>query len=91
MYEDSKKNKPLTDANNVLCVIVSNGYVQDGYGYKKVTAENTHWIILFGDNLQMYAYFTEDRECEKIYDTGIIEVSVEEMEVLIKVLNHNHA
>jgi hypothetical protein len=85
------KNETPTDANNVLGVIISNGYIQEGYGYKKVTEENTHWITLFGDNLQMYAYFTEDNECEKIYDTGIIEVSVDELQTLIRVLNHNHA
>lgn len=72
-------------------VIVSNGYIQKGYRYKKVTKNNTHWITLFIDkSLQMYAYFSEDPELEKIYDTGIIEVSKEELETLINILIKNH-
>ena len=73
-------------------VIVSNGFIQEGYGYKKVTKYNTHWITLFIDKskLQMYAYFSEDPELEKIYDTGIIEVSKEELETLISVLIKSH-
>lgn len=87
----SKNHDTPADANNMLEAIVSNGYVQVGYGYKKVTEENTHWITLFDNNLQMYAYFTEDSEFDKIYDTGIIEVSVDELKTLIKILNYNHA
>jgi hypothetical protein len=86
MQEDNLKKQ-----TSVLDVVISNGYIQEGYGYKKVTKKNTHWITLFGDNLQMYAYYTGDSECEKIYDTGIIEVSVDELQILIKVLNYNHA
>lgn len=76
---------------NKVDIITSNGYKEEGYGYKKVTENNTHWITLFdNDSLQMYAYFTEDSECEKEYDTGIVNVSSDELEILIKVLVSNH-
>ena len=81
----------LTDyQKSVLTIIDSNGYTEQGYGYKKVTEENTHWITLFDDKLQMYAYFTEDEDFDTIYDTGIVKVSAEELNILIKVLNSNH-
>jgi hypothetical protein len=82
---------------NKVDIITSNGYKKEGYGthsfvkYKKVTENNTHWITLLdNDSLQMYAYFTEDSECEKEYDTGIVNVSGDELEILIKVLVNNH-
>lgn len=75
---------------NIVDIITSNGYKEEGYGYKKVTENNTHWITLFDDSLQMYSYFTEDSECEKEYDTGIVSVSGDELQTLIKVLVSNH-
>lgn len=38
----------------------------------------------------MYAYFTEDEDFDKIYDTGVISVSESELQTLINVLNSNH-
>lgn len=73
-------------------IATSNDYVKEGYGYKKITKDNTHWITFFekDNTLQMYAYFTEDNEFEKIYDTGIIKVSEQELQTLINILNTNH-
>jgi hypothetical protein len=35
----------------------------------------------------MYAYYTNDEEMEKIYDTGVVEkITPKELEVLISVL-----
>ena len=48
-----------TDSINIA---LSNGYVKKGYGYTKVTKENTHWITFFDNSLQMYAYFSEDED-----------------------------
>jgi len=75
---------------NKVDIITSNGYKKQGYGYKKVTDDNTHWITLYGDLIQMYAYFTEDEEREKVYDTGMVKVSNNELETLINVLVNNH-
>ena len=76
---------------NKVDIITSNGYKEESYGYKKVTENNTHWITLFdNDSLQMYAYFTEDSDGEKEYDTGIVNVSGDELETLIKILVSNH-
>lgn len=75
----------------LLNTVISNGYKAKGYGYVRKTLENTHWITLFkSGGIQMYAYFTEDEDCDKIYDSGIIDVSEDELETLIKVLIRNH-
>jgi len=73
-------------------IILKNGYVKEGYGYKKLSNENTHWITLFGPpsledskQLQMYAYFSEDESFEKVYDTGIIIVDKEQLNTLINI------
>lgn len=77
---------------DLIAIAERNGYEQCNRGYKKKTEDNTHWITFFnGDELQMYAYFTLDEECEKIYDTGIIQVSKSELQTLIEILNNNHA
>ena len=72
----------------IIPIITSSGYVQKEYGYVKEIGENTHWITLFKDSgeLQMYAYFTEDEEFDKIYDTGIVSVNEYELQMLIKIL-----
>lgn len=70
--------------------IEMSGYKKSGYGYKLVTTENTHWITVFQDCLQMYAYFTEDPECEKIYDTGNIKIDTLSLSYFINVLTKNH-
>lgn len=72
-------------------ILLDCGYTKQNYGYVQVTIENTHWVTLFEDNsLQMYAYFTEDAECDKIYDTGIISVTESELKSLINILIGNH-
>lgn len=38
----------------------------------------------------MYAYFSEDEDFDKIYDTGIVKVSDSELETLIKIFTKNH-
>jgi hypothetical protein len=75
---------------SLIDALLNNGYLKEGYGYKKVTENNTHWVSLFEDCLQMYAYFTEDEELDKVYDTGNVKVSEAELHILIKVFNHNH-
>jgi hypothetical protein len=69
-------------------VVLSNGYNKQGYGYRKIMGNNTHWITLFiSGGFQMYAYYTDDEEMEKIYDTGVVEkITPKELEVLISVL-----
>jgi hypothetical protein len=69
-------------------VVLSNGYNKQGYGYRKIMGNNTHWITLFiSGGFQMYAYYTDDEEMEKIYDTGVVEkITPKELEVLIRVL-----
>ena len=69
-------------------VVLSNGYNKQGYGYRKIMENNTHWITLFtSGGFQMYAYYTDDEEMEKIYDTGVVEkITPKELEVLIRVL-----
>jgi hypothetical protein len=81
----------IKNMKNKVDIITSNGYEKERNGYKRVTENNTHWITLFSDNsLQMYAYFTEDSDREKEYDTGIVNVSGDELETLIKILVSNH-
>lgn len=77
----------------IVDTLTYKGYEKSGYGYKKVTENNTHWVTLFEKDglIQMYAYFTEDEEFEKIYDTGMIEnVTEGQLKVLIEVLVNNH-
>lgn len=80
----------MTWKENIKNIILSNGYIKEGFGYKRITVENTHWITLFDNCLQIYAYFTEDEECNKIYDTGIVSISGPELQIFIKVLTFNH-
>lgn len=75
----------------MIDIIDKNGYVESGYGYKRVSETYTHWITLFSSGgLQMYSYFTEDPEGEKEYDTGIITVSEDELQTLIKIFKKNY-
>ena len=78
-------------------LVISLGYVKEGYGYKKVTIHNTHWITFYDKNrkFQMYAYYSNltggDEDFEKIYDTGMIKIPDDyELNILIKIMLHNH-
>lgn len=84
---------------SLIKVILDSGYKEKDYGYVKTIndyihlVENTHWITLFGEGkLQLYGYSTEDnKNFEKIYDTGIIDIiSILELKTLIKTFNNNH-
>lgn len=75
-------------------IILSNGYIEKGYGYYKETNVGdedeiciiSHWITLFGENeLKMYSYYKEESEGDKIYDTSIIKVTSTQLQVLIDV------
>jgi hypothetical protein len=66
------------------------GYTKKDYGYRLVTDNSTHWISFYGDKVQMYAYFTDDPECDKIYDTGVIAINADQLETLFDVLVKNH-
>lgn len=86
------ESKKAISSNLLLGVVVSNGYEKDHYGYKKTTKENIHWITMFDNGqIQMYAYWIEDTECEKIYDTGLVNVTEDELQTLIKVWMGNYA
>jgi len=98
--QEETKQKACDNCNNDVCcctikkqetlegVVLSNGYNKQGYGYRKTMGNNTHWITLFiSGGFQMYAYYTDDEEMEKIYDTGVVEkITPKELEVLIRVL-----
>jgi len=72
-------------------VVLNSGYEKKDYGYFKVTENNTHWITLFSDKFfQMYAYYTNDPELEKVYDTGNILTAPEELQLLINIFQSNH-
>jgi hypothetical protein len=75
---------------NIVDIITANGYEKTGYGYKKTTKDNIHWITLFKDCLQMYSYHKDDGDYDKQNDTGIIRVTGDELQTLIKVLVNNH-
>ena len=79
--------------------ILKNGYIKKGYGYYKETNVGdedgeciiSHWVTIFGDqdcevDLQMYSYYKEEPEGDKIYDTSIVEVNESQLQVLIDVL-----
>lgn len=76
----------------ILQILTQNGYQQEGYGYKKVTAENTHWVTVLGKGteIQVYGYFTGDPEFENIYDTGIIQANPDTLQVLISIFTTDH-
>ncbi len=76
---------------NMIDIILNNGYVESGNGYKRVSEAYTHWITLFANGaLQMYSYFREDPEGDKEYDTGIIYVSIDELQTLINIFKNNY-
>ena len=74
-------------------ILENAGYIGEGYGYSKQTdngIKTTHWVTLFGTGgLQMYAYNTHDPEMEKVYDTGFINCTPEQLQALITVLNQH--
>ncbi len=77
---------------DMIDVIFKNGYNQEGYGYKKETNTTTHWITLFSDNkIQLYSYFTEDPEGDKVYDTSVLySITPEQLQTLIDILVENN-
>ena len=76
----------------ILKIIEDNGYIRKGYKYIKNSPNNTHLITVFTGRgvVRMYAYYTGDEECERIYDTGKISVSNANLGMLIGILNLNH-
>jgi hypothetical protein len=66
-------------------IIIANGYLPEGYGFKKVTGEYTHWITTFAENeVQLYNYLTTDKDFESTYNTGVITVTEAQLDILIK-------
>lgn len=76
----------------LITLATRTGYQQSGYGYCKDTKEVRHWITFFTTGgLQMYGYLQYDVECEKIYDTGILEqITESELRIFISSLLKNH-
>lgn len=68
-------------------VVFENGYVQSGYGYRKIIGTIHHWITFYPPKIQMYAYDPEKPDNEKEYDTGLVELSEENLEMFIKIFN----
>lgn len=80
--------------NNLRFIVEKRGYKKRGFGYRKISIgdewlELIHWITIFDDeiSLQMYCYSVDD---EKLYDTGVIEVTEDELEILINIIERNH-
>ena len=73
-------------------IILSHGYIKKGFGFVKITENITHWITKFeGSSIQMYSYYTDDKEFDKVYDTGILNmICSSELDALIIVLTKNH-
>jgi len=67
-------------------LLKSKGYTPKGYGYTKVIGENTHWVTLYDNSIQMYGYFTEDPEFEKDYDSGMVSPTIDQLSTLIDVI-----
>ena len=88
--KEENVNYNYDECRTMIDLITSNEYTPKGYGYIRQTKESTHWITLFDDSLQMYAYYTGDEECEKIYDTGVVKLSSSELQTLIDIFIHNH-
>lgn len=59
----------------LINTLIAVGFEKKGHGLKLVTTNNTHWVSIIGDKIQNYAYFSEDSEFEKIYDSGLITVT----------------
>lgn len=72
---------------NHLEIVLENGYVQSGYGYRKIIGSIHHWITFYPPKIQMYAYDPENPEDEKEYDSGLVELSEENLETFIKIFN----
>ena len=76
--------------NRAISIVHSNGYTQKGYGYRMVTKTHTHWITFFNESIQMYSYYSNDLDLEKIYDTGLITVNNSQLQILIDVWLKNY-
>ena len=78
----------MNENKKIIALLIKNGYMHQAYGYKKVVddgnIETIHWLTLFEKRLQMYAHM--DGIDEKEYDTGHISPTVDELEILIKLL-----
>lgn len=77
------------------------GYRASGYGFMKDTVEyfgagdrfvTRHWVTLFDKEeplkLQMYAYNADEGidDLDKLYDTGTVAMSVDQLNIFIQVL-----
>jgi len=67
------------------------GYKPKGYGHVRLSNTITHWITFFENNqIQMYAYLTDDDTFEKVYDTGVISVTPQQLLSLMLVFSKSH-
>lgn len=81
--------------------LMSAGYIAEGNGFLKTTTTyddgsriiTNNWVTLFhrgdGIELQMYAYenFDGSDSEDKKYDTGIVEMTVDQLAVFVQILS----
>lgn len=67
------------------------GYEPNGYGFKKVTENITHWVTVYSSaGTEAYAYYTSDPQGDLIYTTGIMKATPNQVEGVLKVLLSSH-
>jgi len=72
-------------------ILLLNGYEEKGYGFSKQTENISHWVTLYdSESLQMYSYYVPDNDCEKIYDTGVININTAQLLSLIEILTESN-
>ena len=82
----------MAETKGILETLKAEGYEQVDYGFLKRTETAHHWITIFpGEKrLQMYGYTSEFPEEDLTYNTGIIEVTPGELNLLISIFTTNH-
>lgn len=84
----------MENNQKLIQILEANNYVKHGYGFKRETELNIHWVTIFSSGkVQLFSYFDpEDSGIdEKNYDTGLLsDLTPEVLQVLITTLVSNH-
>lgn len=80
----------MEETKEMIDLIENNGYIKKFYVYCKITKNYTHWINIYSESIQLYCYLTEDKEMDRCYDSGMININLELLEKLINMWQFNY-
>jgi hypothetical protein len=80
--------------NTLDLLMKANGYWKMQVGYRKIVGEYEHFVTPISDSkYQIWGYCDEyryDMYDEKAYDTGIVTLTIDQLEMLITIFLRDH-